>query len=71
MPTLSTLDTLRAVYGIALCAMRLDERIDADLAAEAGMDGNYARLLQAARDIDTNAAPPICEDDSVGATVSA
>ena len=63
--SMTTLDTLRAVYGITLCA-KPGARIDADLAAEAGMDGNYARLLQAARDIDTNAAAPlpICEDSA-------
>ena len=27
-------------------------KVDPDLAAEAGMDGNLARLLQAARDLD-------------------
>jgi len=27
--------------------------VDADLSAEAGMDGSYARLLQAARDLET------------------
>jgi hypothetical protein len=68
MPTLSTLDILRAVYGIALCA-KPGARIDADLDAEAGMDGAYARLLQAARDIDANGAgrPWIREDDSAAA----
>lgn len=30
--------------------------VDPDMAAEAGMDGNYARLLQAARDLDLAAA---------------
>jgi hypothetical protein len=31
--------------------------IDADLDAEAGMDGNLARLLQAARHLDTQTTP--------------
>ena len=51
------LDTLRAVYGVALCtaALRPGTPVDPDLAAEAGMDGNYAKLLQAARDLDEDA----------------
>jgi hypothetical protein len=71
MPILSTLDILRAVYGIALCA-KPGAPIDADLAAEAGMDGNYARLLQAAREIDTHGAGrPWTREDNASPTVSA
>ena len=54
------LDTLRAIverasqFNSPLCP------VDADLSAEAGMDGNLARLLQAARDLDREATnhPP-------------
>ena len=51
------LDTLRAVYGVALCtaALRPGTPVDPDLAAEAGADENFARLLQAARDLDEDA----------------
>jgi hypothetical protein len=49
------LDTLRAVHRLALSVLP-DHPVDADLREEAGMDGNYARLLQAARDLDTEAA---------------
>lgn len=48
------LDTLRAVARLANC-QSLFHKVDADLAEEAGMDGNYARLLQAARDLDAEA----------------
>lgn len=51
---MSHLETLRA---IALAANDVSPRtpIDADLSAEAGMDGNYARQLQAARMLDERA----------------
>ena len=47
----SNLDTLRRVHALALRSSILGP-VDLDLAAEAGMDGNLARLLQAARDLD-------------------
>lgn len=47
----SNLDTLRRIHALAMRAGILGP-VDADLAAEAGMDGNLARLLQAARDLD-------------------
>ena len=48
------LDTLRTVYGVALCtaALKPGTPVDPDLAAEAGADENFARLLQAARYLD-------------------
>lgn len=48
---MSNLDTLRRVHALALRSSILGP-VDLDLAAEAGMDGNYQRLLQAARDLD-------------------
>ncbi len=53
------LDTLRAIHRLAM-SVRHDHPIDADLREEAGMDGNLARLLQAARDLDREATnhPP-------------
>jgi len=49
------LDTLRAVHARANnCHWRVDD----DLDAEAGMDGNYGRLLQAARNLDTQSPNP-------------
>lgn len=50
---------LEAIRAIATLA---DERgpldtIDSDLRSEAGMSGNLARLLQAARDLDAKRAP--------------
>lgn len=48
---MSHLDTLRRAYALA-ATRSIFSRVDADLAEEAGMDGNYARLLQAARDMD-------------------
>ena len=51
---MSHLETLRA---IALAANDFGPLtpIDGDLAVEAGMDGNYARMLQAARMLDERA----------------
>lgn len=37
-------------------------KVDADLANEAGMDGNLARLLQAARDLDAESVRQADED---------
>ncbi len=52
------LDTLRAI--VARDAFRTYNTVDHDLSVEAGMDGNLARLLQAARDLDREATnhPP-------------
>lgn len=49
MPT--HLDTLRRVNAVALNISTF-AKVDADLADEAGMDGNYSRQLQAARNLD-------------------
>jgi hypothetical protein len=61
MPTPSHLDILRAIRAeanrLGPCA-----EIDTDLRREAGMDGNYQQLLQAARNLD--AASPITESDN-------
>jgi hypothetical protein len=53
------LEALRAIVARASLTYPLDP-IDADLREEAGMDGNLARLLQAARDLDAEATnhPP-------------
>lgn len=51
---MSHLDTLRAIC-LAANDIRPMAPIDGDLSAEAGMDGNYARLLQAARMLDEHA----------------
>jgi hypothetical protein len=48
---MSHLDTLRAIYILA-ANIPVTNEIDADLAREAGMDGNLQRLLQAARQLD-------------------
>lgn len=52
------LDTLRAI--VARDTFRTYNTVDADLREEAGMDGNLARLLQSARDLDREATnhPP-------------
>lgn len=52
MYTMSHLETLRAISHAANDVSPLAP-IDSDLADEAGMDGNYARQLQAARNLDT------------------
>jgi hypothetical protein len=52
---MSHLAALRAVHRLAL-SVRHDHPVDADLREEAGMDGNLARLLQSARDLDREAA---------------
>lgn len=51
---MSHLDTLRRVHALAATRNPTGPSgcVDADLAREAGMDGNLARLLQAARDLD-------------------
>lgn len=52
-PPNTRLELLRAIYWqCADTARSVDTTVDPDLAREAGMDGNYARLLQAARDLD-------------------
>jgi hypothetical protein len=52
------LDTLRAI--VARDTFRTYNTVDEDLSVEAGMDGNLARLLQAARILDREATnhPP-------------
>lgn len=52
------LDTLRAI--VARDTFRTYNTVDEDLSVEAGMDGNLARLLQAARILDAEATnhPP-------------
>jgi len=54
--TMSHLETLRAINLAANDVTWRWAAIDADLAIEAGMDGNYARQLQAARNLDKRAA---------------
>ena len=59
------LETLRAIVEAERkkrLALRM--HIDEDLSAEAGMDGNLARLLQAARDLDKDAQAAAAEDYS-------
>ena len=46
------LDTLRAINARASTLLTPRCKVDADLADEAGMDGNYSRQLQSARDLD-------------------
>lgn len=53
----SRLDTLREVHATAV-QMSVFHSVDDDLAAEAGMDGNYQRLLQAARNLDAAGTTP-------------
>ena len=53
---MSHLDTLRAIYLLA-SDLSVTTEIDADLAREAGMDGNLQRLLQAARQLDQQNTP--------------
>ena len=48
----SHLQSLRHVYELARNTPPIAD-IDSDLSREAGMDGNYARLLMAARKLDT------------------
>lgn len=45
------IDTLRRIHALAATRNPFS-RVDTDIAEEAGMDGNLARLLQAARDLD-------------------
>jgi len=52
---LSNLDTLRTIV-CASYTLRPWEDVDPDLAREAGMDGNLQFLLQAARNLDDEAA---------------
>ncbi len=51
------LDTLRAIVELAITRSTFS-KVDADLSDEAGMDGNLARLLQAARDLDKPVRAP-------------
>jgi hypothetical protein len=62
MPT--RLDIVRAVRAAEYAIPQFGRRskIDPDLDLEAGMDGNYQRLLQAARNLDTAAPLPNPED---------
>jgi hypothetical protein len=60
--TLSTINIIRTIHGEADRAGPCPE-IDADIEREAGMDGNYARLLQAARNFDQARAEMIANDD--------
>jgi len=46
------LDAVRAANSVAV-SMPVFAKVDADLADEAGMDGNYQRMLQAARTLDS------------------
>lgn len=51
------IDTLRRIHALAMQRGPLHE-VDEDLQREAGMDGNYQQLLQAARDLDAAARQP-------------
>lgn len=51
------IEALRAIYAKSNAAKR--RKIDDDLDAEAGMHGDYATLLQAARDMDTSDSEPM------------
>lgn len=53
----SALDTLRQIYAISAELGNWPD-IDEDLAAEAGLDESYARLLNAARLLDEDARMP-------------
>lgn len=55
MKTLGRIVALAASYPMFV-------KIDADLDREAGMDGNLARLLQAARDLDAESKRRADED---------
>ena len=55
LPGFTMIDALRAIHAEADRGGPCPG-IDADIDREAGMDGNYARLLQAARNIDAAAA---------------
>lgn len=57
MDRTSHVSALRRAHAIAM-AKGPTAPVDADLAKEAGMDGNYAHLLQAARDLDANIPAP-------------
>ena len=46
------LTALRAIYDASLDLRSCLYNVDKDLRHEAGMDGNYQRLLQTARDLD-------------------
>jgi len=52
------LDILRAIHATAVHTP-VFRPVDSDLEAEAGMDGNYRRLLQAARDLDAAGPLPV------------
>ena len=60
--TLSLIDALRAIHAESDAAGPCP-KIDADLEREAGMDGNYARALQAARNLDRARADMLAADD--------
>lgn len=60
----SHLEFLRAIHAAA-AEMSVFHPVDADLEQEAGMDGNYQRLLQAARNLDAAGTPPVDPRDLV------
>ena len=69
----SHLDTLRAVHALATAYPGLGSlfpKIDADLEQEAGMDGNYQRLLQAARTLDAAGPLPLPVTDADNAAIA-
>ena len=68
----SHLDTLRAIQALALRkpVYGLGSSIDPDLQLEAGMDGNYQRLLQAARDLDAAGPLPLPVTDADNAAIA-
>lgn len=52
---MNVLEAVRAAAAHA-AALPVFTKVDADLSAEAGMDGNLGRLLQAARNLDIKAS---------------
>jgi hypothetical protein len=54
---LTYLEAVRTLHARA-CARSRFLPVDADLDLEAGMDGNYGRMLQIARDLDAATATP-------------
>lgn len=59
---MTNLEALRAIVELAITRSTFS-KVDADLANEAGMDGNLARLLQAARDLDARPIAPVSDDE--------
>lgn len=66
----SRLDIVRSVHALARAYPGLGgpfPQIDADLEREAGMDGNYQCMLQAARNLDASGPLPVVDPDAATA----